>query len=197
MTTTVLFPRRRLAPGTRRDVLRRATPCPQGEGTISPATATPAPIPPPTVLRTGFLGAARAWNRIRNVAGDTCALVRREAFQSVGGYPEEYRTWLQDMCFNNRLIQAGCQHRAHARPPLLLPHAHIETLSLPTLPPRPHEHAPSHPSSRHNTGEERAFCAFAVARIHAPRRPSCDTAASALKQSLRVAWQHYMRRWMS
>ena len=54
-----------------------------------------------------FLGAARAWNRFRNVAGDTCALVRREAFHAVGGYPEEYRLWLQDMCFNNRLIQAG------------------------------------------------------------------------------------------
>ena len=56
-----------------------------------------------------FLGAARAWNRLRNVAGDTCALVRREAFEAVGGFPEEYRLWLQDMCFINRLIQADYQ----------------------------------------------------------------------------------------
>ena len=56
-----------------------------------------------------FLGAARAWNRLRNVAGDTCALVRREAFEAVGGFPEEYRLWLEDMGFINRLIQAGYQ----------------------------------------------------------------------------------------
>ena len=56
-----------------------------------------------------FLGAARAWSRFRNVVGDTCALVRREAFAAVGGYPEEHGLWLQDLCFNNRLIQAGRQ----------------------------------------------------------------------------------------
>ena len=54
-----------------------------------------------------FIGASRAWNRFRNVAGDTCGLVRRTAFEAVGGYPEEHRLWLQDMCFNNRMIQAG------------------------------------------------------------------------------------------
>ena len=54
-----------------------------------------------------FLGAVRAWNRIRNVAGDTRALVRRSAFDAVGGYPEEHGIWLQKMCFNNRLIRAG------------------------------------------------------------------------------------------
>ena len=54
-----------------------------------------------------YLGAARAWNRFRNVAGDTCALVRREAFAAVGGFPEDYGLWLQDMCLFNRLLQAG------------------------------------------------------------------------------------------
>ena len=54
-----------------------------------------------------FLGAARAWSRLRNVAGDTCALVRRDAFEAVGGFPHEYGLWLQDMCFVNRLIWAG------------------------------------------------------------------------------------------
>ena len=56
-----------------------------------------------------FLGAARAWSRLRNVAGDTCALVRRDAFEAVGGFPDDYGLWLQDMCFINRLIWAGRQ----------------------------------------------------------------------------------------
>ena len=38
-----------------------------------------------------FLGAARAWSRLRNVVGDSCALVRREAFEAVGGFTEDYR----------------------------------------------------------------------------------------------------------
>ena len=37
-----------------------------------------------------FLGAAHAWNRFRNVIGDACALVRREAFEAVGGFTEVY-----------------------------------------------------------------------------------------------------------
>ena len=61
-----------------------------------------------------FLGAARAWSRLRNVAGDTCALVRRDAFEAVGGFPDEYGLWLQDMCFVNRLIQSD--HRVEPMP---------------------------------------------------------------------------------
>ncbi len=56
-----------------------------------------------------FLGAARFWNRLRNVAGDTCALVHRDAYEAAGGFPEEYGVWLQDMCFFNRLIRIGCR----------------------------------------------------------------------------------------
>ena len=44
-----------------------------------------------------FLGAARAWNRIRNVIGDACALMRRDAFGAVGGFTEEYRVGLDDL----------------------------------------------------------------------------------------------------
>ncbi len=54
-----------------------------------------------------FLGAARFWNRIRNVAGDTCALVHRDAYEATGGFPEERGIWLQDMCLFNRLIRTG------------------------------------------------------------------------------------------
>ena len=34
-----------------------------------------------------YLGAARAWSRFYNVVGDACALVRRDAFEAVGGSP--------------------------------------------------------------------------------------------------------------
>ena len=54
-----------------------------------------------------FLGASRTLNLIHNVAGDTCALVRRGAFETVGGFDEEYGLPLQDMDFCNRLIRAG------------------------------------------------------------------------------------------
>ena len=54
-----------------------------------------------------FLGAARAWNRIRNVIGDACALVRREAFQTVGGFDEERHFALSDLSFFTRLVVAG------------------------------------------------------------------------------------------
>ena len=54
-----------------------------------------------------FLGAARAWSRFRNVVGGACALVRRSAFDAVGGFTEEYRVGLDDLSFFNRLIRAG------------------------------------------------------------------------------------------
>ena len=61
-----------------------------------------------------FLGAARAWSRFRNVVGDSCALVRREAFELVGGFTEEYRVGLDDLSFFNRLIRTG--HRIEPMP---------------------------------------------------------------------------------
>ena len=54
-----------------------------------------------------FLGAARAWNRIRNVAGDACALIRRDAFESAGGFTDVYGLGLEDLELFNRLIVAG------------------------------------------------------------------------------------------
>ena len=54
-----------------------------------------------------FLGASRPLNLIHNVAGDTCALVRRGAFEAVGGFSEDYGIRLDDMNLCNRLIRAG------------------------------------------------------------------------------------------
>ena len=54
-----------------------------------------------------FFGAALASNLFHNVIGDACALVRRSAFESVGGFEEERGFALSDMSFFNCLIQAG------------------------------------------------------------------------------------------
>ena len=54
-----------------------------------------------------FLGAARAWNRIRNVAGDACALIRRDAFEAAGGFTDVYGLGLEDLELFNRLLVAG------------------------------------------------------------------------------------------
>ena len=54
-----------------------------------------------------FLGAARTWNRIRNVAGDACALIRRDAFEAAGGFTDVYGLGLEDLELFNRLMVAG------------------------------------------------------------------------------------------
>ena len=52
-----------------------------------------------------YLGGARAWSLFRNVVGDACALVRRGAFDEVGGFVEEYRVGLDDVSFFSRLVR--------------------------------------------------------------------------------------------
>ena len=61
-----------------------------------------------------FLGSALAWGRFVNVVGDACALVRRDAFEAVGGFTEEYRVGFDDLSFFNRLLRAG--HRIEPFP---------------------------------------------------------------------------------
>ena len=80
-----------------------------GNGDPRVDTAVPTAIPNPISSGPRAPGIA-----FRNVAGDTCALVRREAFAAVGGFPEDYGLWLQDMCLFNRLLQAG--HRTEPMP---------------------------------------------------------------------------------
>ena len=140
-----------------------------------------------------FLGAARAWNRFRNVAGDTCALVRRKTFHTVGGYPEEYRLWLQDMCFNNRLIQAG---------------ARIEPLPDPVYyyrvaTPNPQRSQRASEAARARAlapflhglnAEERAFFSFATGCIHSPaRRALQEEVVPALVKVWRWTSRHFAR----
>ena len=116
-----------------------------------------------------FLGAARAWNRLRNVAGDTCALVRRDTFHTVGGYPEEFRLWLQDMCFNNRLIHAG--YRIEPLPDPVY-YYRIAPLS-PQRNQRPSETARARalsPFLLNLESEERAFLSFSTSCIRSQER---------------------------
>ena len=54
-----------------------------------------------------FIGASRPLNLIHNVAGGSCALVRRDAFEEIGGFSEDYGIWLEDMEICNRLLRAG------------------------------------------------------------------------------------------
>ena len=54
-----------------------------------------------------FIGAARGWSHVTNVIGDACALVRREAFEAVGGFDEEREFALSDLAFFSRLLLAG------------------------------------------------------------------------------------------
>ena len=54
-----------------------------------------------------FLGSALTCNLIHNVIGDACALVRRSAFEAVGGFSEDYGLALEDMEFFHRLVRAG------------------------------------------------------------------------------------------
>ena len=54
-----------------------------------------------------FLGAARTLNLLHNVAGDAFALVRRDVFNAIGGFTEEYGVALEDMELCNRLMRSG------------------------------------------------------------------------------------------
>ena len=137
-----------------------------------------------------FLGAARAWNRFRNVAGDTCALVRREAFHAVGGHPEEYRLWLQDMCFNNRLIHAGCRIEPLPDPVYYYRIGRASAKSRN----RSSESAQARalaPFLQGLTSEERAFASFAIARVNAP---AIRIRRGGLASLLRGAWRWTRRR---
>ena len=112
-----------------------------------------------------FLGAARAWSRIRNVVGDTCALVRREVFEAVGGFTEEYRVGLEDLSFFNRLIRSG--HRIEPMPDPTYYYRFAQT-STKTLN-RSAEAAQIRVLAPYVEGlpaDERAFAALAMARIH-------------------------------
>ena len=114
-----------------------------------------------------FLGAARAWIHVTNVIGDACALVRRDAFEAVGGFEEARGVALEDLAFFNRLVLAGRRVEPLPDPAyyyrvrtgsmigLLHDHRRAEMSRVGVLAP--------HLAGR--SDEERAYAAFSVAHI--------------------------------
>ena len=108
-----------------------------------------------------FLGAARAWCYFRNVVGDTCALVRREVFEEVCGFSEEYRVGLEDLSFFNRVIRSGYQIEPLPEPAYYYRFAQTSTKSLN----RSAKAAQARALAPHIEGlsdEERAFFSFVI-----------------------------------
>ena len=143
-----------------------------------------------------FLGAARAWSRLRNVAGDSCALVRREVFEAVGGFTEEYRVGLDDLSFFNRLIRAGRQIEPLPDPVYYYRFGKTSMKSRN----RSAEAAQVRVLAPYLQGlpdEERAFCSFAIARINAPAGLARHGVVSVLTWAWRWTWRHCVRwvRW--
>ena len=133
-----------------------------------------------------FLGAACAWSRFRNVAGDACALVRRGVFEAVGGFSEEYRVGLEDLSFFNRLIRSGHRIEPMPDPAYYYRFAQTSTKSLN----RSAEAAQFGVLAPHIEGlsdEERAFAAFAIARIHNPAGRAGRRAPSPERKEPRAA----------
>jgi len=116
-----------------------------------------------TIIR--FLGAARAWNRICNVAGDACALLRRDAFRAVGGFTEIYGVGLEDIELFNRLILAG-RHVEPLPDPVYYYRTHATTSMIGML--RDRYRAETcraralHPYLEGLPAEERAYAAYAA-----------------------------------
>ena len=114
-----------------------------------------------------FLGAARAWSHFHNVVGDTCALVRREVFEAVGGFSEEYRVGLEDLSFFNRLIRSGRRIEPMPDPAYYYRFARTSTKTL-NRSAEATQFGVLAPHLEGLSADERAFAAFAVARIHNP-----------------------------
>ena len=141
-----------------------------------------------------FLGAARAWSRFRNVVGDSCALVRREAFEAVGGFTEEYRVGLDDLSFFNRLIHAG--HRIEPMPdPVYFYRLGATSMKRRNRFAETAQVRALAPYLQDLPDEERAFAAYAVARLRAPTGPLRRVATWAVIEAWRWAWRR-CRRWM-
>lgn len=54
-----------------------------------------------------YIGAAPALSRLENVVGDACALVRRDAFEAVGGFTVRYGVALEALELFNKLTREG------------------------------------------------------------------------------------------
>ena len=142
-----------------------------------------------------FLGAARAWNHFRNVAGDACALVQRDAFEAVGGFTEVYGVTLEDLEFLNRLLLAGFRVEPMPDPAYYYRTRPASMISM-MRDRRLAETCRARALAPHLQGlpvEERAFCSFAVARIHAPAGRARHGPVSALIKAWRWTWRRCVR----
>ena len=122
--------------------------------------------PPGTLVR--FLGAARGWCRFANVAGGACALVRRAAFETVGGFTEDYGVALEDLEFFNRLDRAGFRIEALPDPAYWY---RQQPTTMSSMMSEPHVAEASRvralsPYLTGQPGEERAFALHALFQFH-------------------------------
>ena len=145
-----------------------------------------------------FLGAARAWSHFHNVVGDTCALVRREVFEAVGGFSEEYRVGLEDLSFFNRLIRSGRRIEPMPDPAYYYRFAQTSTMSLNRLA-ETTQFGVLAPHLEGLSADERAFAAFAIASIHNPGGRATRTMAWLLTRiwyrtrRLRARWMPWLQ----
>ena len=131
-----------------------------------------------------FVGAARAWNRVRPVAGGACLLVTRAAFAAAGGFPETDADAPGEPSFFDRLMRAGRR---------------IEPLPDPVCRDRAGPDSPRHagggacpPAAADFAGapdEERAYASYAAACIQARKDapPAARGEASGARPALALA----------
>jgi hypothetical protein len=108
-----------------------------------------------------FLGPSRAWNPFRNAVGDACALVRRSAFEAVGGFTERYRVGLDDLELFNRFIARGFRV-AHYPDPVFLSRIGETTMKSRNRSPEEGRFRAIEPYLEGMTAEERALFLYAV-----------------------------------
>ena len=142
-----------------------------------------------------FLGGPSAWSRFANVVGDACALVRRDVFEAVGGFTEEYRVGLDDLSFFNRLMQAGRRIEPMPEP------VYYYRINKVSMKGRNRSTAAARlrtiePYLSRKTAEERAYLSFVTARISSPEARATRLLAWAL---VRIwGWtRHWRARWRS
>ena len=112
-----------------------------------------------------FVGAALASNLFHNVVGDACALVRRAAFEAVGGFETERGFALSDLSFFNSLVQAG--YRVEYMPDTtfyyrVLPASMLRSSDRASA---MHRHFVTMPYLKRLSAEERALVSFAIGCI--------------------------------
>ena len=114
-----------------------------------------------------FLGAARAWNRVRPVVGGACMLVSRNAFVSAGRFTETCGDTYDDPSFFDRMIRAG--GRVEPLPDPVCDRAGDDLDSLPRRAAGAAPFPPLAPDPGGQPDEERAYAAYAAACIAARR----------------------------